>query len=60
MVMVYGILAAVLLTVENMTNKHLMLGLRMDPKLGGLIGIVYLLIEGTIGTIALIVLSIFG
>ena len=60
MVLIYGILAAFFLTVENMANKHLSMSLGMDSKHGATVGAVYLLVEGTLGTIALIIMTIIA
>lgn len=60
MVIIYGLLAAVALTVENIANKHLSKGCGMDPKHGAMVGMVYLFVEGCIGTICLIVLTAMG
>lgn len=60
MVMVYGILASIFLTIENMANKQLSKGLNLDPKYGAIVGMCFLFVEGSMGTIALIVMTICG
>jgi len=60
MVLIYGLLAACALTVEMLANKHLSKGCGMDPKHGAVVGMCYLFVEGTLGTICLIVITCYG
>ena len=49
-----------MLTVEQMANKYLLVELKMDTKHCDKVGMVFLFVEGTIGTICLIVMTACG